>query len=186
MYLKRTFHTICTAVCFTAKRILPTEQRNILMLNPLIRVCEQESHVQILLIFTHIVSEYEVAGCSCTFVAGCVAVIVRFHFHGGEYYVRFRPDSLLTTFSRFTAAVLQPSLARCSFVGSQASVAWLCSRCFWRISLVRFWCFLVHSIHTVRFCFKQIARKFTREKVKSLWQSEHAHAHNVWSVLDIH
>ena len=50
---------------------------NTLMLNPLIRVCEQ-GHVQVLLVFAHIVSEYELAGCVSTFVASCVAVVVSF------------------------------------------------------------------------------------------------------------
>ena len=39
------------------------QQRKYRLLNPLIRVCEQGSHVQALLIFTHIVSEDEVAAC---------------------------------------------------------------------------------------------------------------------------
>ena len=38
------------------KRILSTT-------NPLVRVCEQGSHIQALLILAHIISEYEVAGC---------------------------------------------------------------------------------------------------------------------------
>ena len=47
------------------------------MLNPLIRVSEQ-GHVQVLLVFAHIVSEYELAGCVSTFVASSVAVVVSF------------------------------------------------------------------------------------------------------------
>ena len=47
------------------------------MLNPLIRVCEQ-GHVQVLLVFAHIASEYELAGCVSTFVASSVAVVVSF------------------------------------------------------------------------------------------------------------
>ena len=99
-------------------------------------------HVQVLLVFAHIVSEYEVASCVSTFVAGsCQTVVVSFSWGralpslwysslravcSAVWHWRllassfesllcfltcfFRPATLLTTFSCFTAE-LKPSLA---------------------------------------------------------------------------
>ena len=49
-------------------------------------------HVQVLLVFAHLVSEYEVAGCvrqySCRWLP---MKQLSLHFHGGEHYLRFDP-----------------------------------------------------------------------------------------------
>ena len=96
MYFETTLHALCIAV-MTVKRdykngisklklpisdfaLLPKgsaskNKGNALILNPLVRICEQGFHVQALLIFADIVFE-EVAGCVSPFVAGCVIVVV--------------------------------------------------------------------------------------------------------------
>ena len=156
------------------------------MLNPLIRVSEQ-GHVQVLLVFAHIVSEYEISGCVSTFVASCVAVVVSFLWRWAltssypaacEHFVRLFDTDIcwhLPAVELWVASVLpgfflQPDdfahdlFALYGGVGAFAGVPLLshrqpCSALFklllkteLRLVLVRFWCFLICSIHrAVRF-----------------------------------
>ena len=53
------------------------------------------------------------------------------------------------------------------------------------LALVRFWCFLVHSIHSGTFLFQEnCKREIVLSRSSIPLKSKRAHAHNVWFVLD--
>ena len=55
------------------------------------------------------------------------------------------------------------------------------------LALVRFWCFLVHSIHSGTFLFQEnYKREIVLARSSIPLKSKRAHAHNVWFVLDTH
>ena len=124
--------------------------------------------LQALLVFTHIVSECEVAGCVITLVS-LFASFFSFHFHGGEitasfwtsshepfcsavWYWRLLSSRCRSALSRFCASWLVSWARRiyfrreflrgrvaafgwcCRSFVSPASLARLCSHCFWRRS----------------------------------------------------
>ena len=74
---KTTVHRICKALWWqrNGKWCIQTDSNNkgnALIVNPLVRVCEQGSLVQALLILAHIISEDEVAGFVSTFATGYI------------------------------------------------------------------------------------------------------------------
>ena len=98
---------------------------NLSYLNPLVRVCEKGSHVQVCPCSSNIVSEDEVAGCVSTVFLSVVTFLLLFHFHGGEHYLRFDAAACEPFVRLFLEANLKPSLRVAALTGvglSQASL----------------------------------------------------------------
>ena len=159
-------------------------QGSALILNPLIRVCVSRKftdlrlHIGFLLKLSHPLKQSNAYAWTVRREQGChvqnsddevagfcetpsVLLVCFFVF----LFLFFSP----TTFTHFTAD-LKPSLRR-SFVSqacnSCSSLITLLLKAEQALAVVRFWCFLVHSINSGTFCFEQIARrKLYTQKVK--------------------